>query len=582
MARILVIDDEQIIRKRMKSLLDLDGYETFTAGNGQEGLEIFRKENPEIALVDIKMPGMDGIEVLEKIKEETREKTRGTDVIIITGHGGVDTAIQALKKGAFGYIQKPIDYDELEIEINKALERQELKKSLDEHVHNLEHTNAQLKQAVEKTNQLYAVQKLQNEKLKREYEIASNVFSKVMHSEAIECTNMRYLLASMDVVGGDHVLCAPKPSGGMYTFLGDFTGHGLSAAIGAIPVADTFYAMTDKNFSICDIVAEINHKLKATLPSVIFLAACFTELNYEKGTLTVWNGGIPDMLVIGKNGGIKNRLPSRHLPLGVVDNTKLDLDVEICDVEEGDRIYIYSDGVIETSNPNEEMFGQERFEEFFQNKYDQEGILDKIRSDLETFRGDAPQQDDITVVEITCAPSRVRSLEDESTRRQKAAYDGWNLSLKFDAETLRTIDVPSFLIKMIEEDMKLHEHKENIYLIMKELVTNALEHGLLKLPSDMKKSIEGFEQYVTARQEALDALGEGWIKVDLEFFPIEKGGKLLVRVEDTGPGFNYQQRLSDLADNVSFSGRGIPLVRSISKEVTFHGNGNRVQAVYEF
>jgi anti-sigma regulatory factor (Ser/Thr protein kinase) len=340
--------------------------------------------------------------------------------------------------------------------------------------------------------------------------------------------------------------------------------------------------MANKNFSICDIVAEINHKLKATLPSVIFLAACLTELNYEKGTLTVWNGGIPDMLVVGKNGGIKNRLPSRHLPLGVVDNNKLDLDVEICNVEDGDRIYIYSDGVIETSNPNEEMFGQERFETFFRNKYDHERILDKIKSDLEAFRGDVPQQDDITIVEITCAPLSFRSLDDESTLRKKAAYDGWNLSLKFDAETLRTIDVSSFLIKIIEEDIKLREHKENVYLIMKELVTNALEHGLLKLPSEIKKSIEGFEQYVIARQEALDALSEGWIKVNLEFFPIEKGGKLLVRVEDTGTGFNYQQRLSDLADNVSFSGRGIPLVRSICKEVTYHGNGNRVQAVYAF
>jgi serine phosphatase RsbU (regulator of sigma subunit) len=442
-------------------------------------------------------------------------------------------------------------------------------------------TNKQLEQSIAKANKLYDVQMLQNEKLKREYEIASTVFSKVMHNEEIECTNMKHLLSPMDVVGGDHVLCAPKPSGGMYTFLGDFTGHGLSAAIGAIPVADTFYAMTDKNFSICDIVAEINHKLKATLPPVIFLAACLTELNYEKGTLTVWNGGIPDMLVVGKNGVIKNRLPSRHLPLGVVDNNKLDLDVEICNVEEGDRIYIYSDGVIETSNPGGEMFGQERFEAFLQNNYDKEGILDKISSDLQTFRSDAPQQDDITIVEVTCAPWRVLSLEDESARRKKAAYDGWNLSLKFDADTLRTIDVPSFLIKLIEEDMKLSEHKENIFLIMKELVTNALEHGLLKLPSEMKKSIEGFEQYVTARQEALDVLSEGWVKVNLEFFPIAKGGKLLVRVEDTGTGFNYQQRLSDLADNLSFAGRGIPLVLSICKEVTYHGNGNRVQAVYE-
>ena len=171
MARILVVVvDEEIIRKRMKSLLELDGYETFTAGDGQESLEVFQKVEPEIALVDIKMPWMDGIEVLKRIKE----KTKGTEIIIITGHGGVDTAIQALKKGAFSYIQKPVDYDELKIAIKKASEKQEMQKKLDEHVHNLEHINKQLEQAVEKANRLYAVKTLQNEKLKREYEIASN------------------------------------------------------------------------------------------------------------------------------------------------------------------------------------------------------------------------------------------------------------------------------------------------------------------------------------------------------------------------------------------------------------------------
>lgn len=142
MAKLLVIDDEKIIRERLKKLLDLDGHRTYTAEDGQKGLEIFHKEKPEIVLVDIKMPGMDGIEVLKKIKEQAKV----TEVIIITGHGGVDTAIQALREGAFGYIQKPIEYDELEIEIKRALEKQEMEKRLDEYVHNIEVAYAELDQ----------------------------------------------------------------------------------------------------------------------------------------------------------------------------------------------------------------------------------------------------------------------------------------------------------------------------------------------------------------------------------------------------------------------------------------------------
>ncbi len=134
MAKILIIDDEQIIRDRLKSLLELDKYNTFTAEDGIRGLVLFDKERPDVVLVDIKMPKMDGIEVLKRIKE----KSTDSEVIVITGHGGVDTAIEALKEGAFGYIQKPVEFDELEIDIKKALERQEMKRSLDTYVNRLE------------------------------------------------------------------------------------------------------------------------------------------------------------------------------------------------------------------------------------------------------------------------------------------------------------------------------------------------------------------------------------------------------------------------------------------------------------
>jgi len=156
MVKILVIDDEKIVGETMKRLLERNGYETFTAENGEEGLEIFRKENPEIVLADIKMPGINGIEVLKQIKEEEKD----TEVIMITGHGGETTAIEALKRDAFGYLHKPVDYDELEVEIKKALEKQEMQKKLVEHVHNLEEAVEEKKR--ELNRRMQAEEKLQN------------------------------------------------------------------------------------------------------------------------------------------------------------------------------------------------------------------------------------------------------------------------------------------------------------------------------------------------------------------------------------------------------------------------------------
>ncbi len=126
MAKILVVDDEKIIRERMKSLLELEDYTVFIAANGLEALEIFSREHPEIAIVDVKMPGMDGIEVLGRMKVLDPD----CEVFIVTGHGGVETAVQALHKGAFDYVTKPIEFDELTLNIKRAFERQKMHEQL--------------------------------------------------------------------------------------------------------------------------------------------------------------------------------------------------------------------------------------------------------------------------------------------------------------------------------------------------------------------------------------------------------------------------------------------------------------------
>jgi len=119
MAKILVIDDERSIRTTLKEILEYEKHSVELASSGPEGLELFYKGGFDIILCDIKMPEMDGLEVLEKIFEHSSE----TQVIMISGHGNVDTAVQAIKKGAFDFIEKPLDLNRMLITIRNAMDK---------------------------------------------------------------------------------------------------------------------------------------------------------------------------------------------------------------------------------------------------------------------------------------------------------------------------------------------------------------------------------------------------------------------------------------------------------------------------
>jgi two-component system, NtrC family, sensor kinase len=134
MSKILIIDDEESNVRVLAMSLRMDDHEVLTAYSGEEGLAISRKEAPELVLTDIKMPGMDGIEVLKRIKAQTPD----IEVIIITGHGDIDNAIEALKFGASDFINKPIRGEVLTVAIKRAEEKQHIRRQLKEYTDHLE------------------------------------------------------------------------------------------------------------------------------------------------------------------------------------------------------------------------------------------------------------------------------------------------------------------------------------------------------------------------------------------------------------------------------------------------------------
>ena len=122
MANILVIDDEKSIRNTLQEVLEYESHKVDLATNGGEGLELFEKNSYDVVLCDIKMPGMDGIEVLEKMHQQAND----LPIIMISGHGNIDTAVEAIKKGAYDFIEKPLDLNRLLVTMRNATERNDL------------------------------------------------------------------------------------------------------------------------------------------------------------------------------------------------------------------------------------------------------------------------------------------------------------------------------------------------------------------------------------------------------------------------------------------------------------------------
>ncbi|OFY83968.1 MAG: Fis family transcriptional regulator [Bacteroidetes bacterium RIFCSPLOWO2_12_FULL_35_15] len=122
MAKLLIIDDEKSIRKTLREILEYEKYQVDEAADGAEGLAMIQKEKYDIILCDIKMPKMDGIEVLDKVMQFAAD----TPMVMISGHGNIETAVEAVKKGAFDFIAKPLDLNRLLVTIRNAMDKSTL------------------------------------------------------------------------------------------------------------------------------------------------------------------------------------------------------------------------------------------------------------------------------------------------------------------------------------------------------------------------------------------------------------------------------------------------------------------------
>jgi CheY-like chemotaxis protein len=553
---ILIAEDSALDRMLLATIVSRQGYRVLEACNGLEALGLFRLEQPDLVLMDAMMPVMDGFEAARRIKVCAGETL--VPIIFLTSLSEGEALARCLEAGGDDFIAKPYNRVIIEAKI-KAMDR----------LRRLHKTVLQQRDLIAK----------HHGHLLTEQRVAKAVFDKVAHSGCLSAANIRYMQSPYALFNGDLLLAAFKPSGGMHVFLGDFTGHGLPAAIGAMPLAEVFYGMTAKGYSMAEILREMNSKLKRILPVGVFCCATLLNVSFHRRVVEVWNGGLPDGYLYRAATGERVPLISRHLPLGVRDAATFDDRYEIYPLELGDRLFLLSDGVLEGCNSAGQLFGEERLLAVFGQNHPADELFAEIQLALSEFCGAA--QDDVSMVEVTLVDEAAlsRPALAFSDFSQFSPLD-WSASFEFRAQTLRHFNPLPFLLQLLLEVQELRSRVGALYTVLAELYSNALEHGVLGLDSGLKCDAKGFTRYYSERNERLAKLDQGFVRFHLQLTPEAGGGRLTLRVEDSGAGFDPHAVPAPQPGEVVLSGRGMALVRQLADNCSYSADGRSVSVEF--
>lgn len=548
---VLIAEDGAADRLLLARIVSRQGHAVLTAENGEQAVALFAERRPHLVLLDALMPVMDGFEAARRIKALAGEAL--VPIIFLTSLSEEEALVRCLEAGGDDFLAKPYNAVILAAKI-KAMDR----------LRRLQAT------VLEQRDQIAR----HHHHLLNEQRVAKAVFDKVAHAGCLSAANIRYLQSPYALFNGDLLLAAFAPSGDMHVLLGDFTGHGLPAAVGAMPMAEVFYGMTAKGYGLAQILREMNAKLKRILPVDMFCCAVLLSLSFQRQVVEVWNGGMPDGYLLPVEGGEPLALVSRHLPLGVLAPERFDDSTQVLPMALGQRLLLLSDGVVDTSDEHDQLFGVDRLLRVLADNRQPPLLFEEVLGALEAFRGRS--RDDVSLLEIRMVDA------DELTPAPvmysdsgQCAPPDWSLQFEFRAETLKRFNPLPYLLQLLQEIHGLRGQSGALHSVLNELYSNALEHGVLGLDSGLKQDVQGFAEYYRQRNERLQALSEGYIRIGLKIEPQGSGGRLTIEVQDSGKGFNVSKVLARPLAEQGLCGRGLNLIRRLSRHAEWADDGRR-------
>ena len=382
--KILSVDDEvdlellltQYFRRKIRK----GEYEFYFAHNGLEALKVML-EHPDIDIIlsDINMPEMDGLTLLARINEMRRP---GLKCIMVSAYGDMDNIRQAMNSGAFDFATKPIDLDDLQRTIDKAVEQIAYVKEAEKERGELRDLHSDLSVARE----------IQHAILPREFRLP-----KMPLADTID------LHASMEAakdVGGDFYDFFRIDDTHMGLTMADVSGKGIPAAI-FMAVSRTLIKATGMhNLSSAAVMHEANNMLASESLDSMFVTVFYGVMDLETGHIDYTNAGHNQPYVLHPDGSVEALPTQGNMALGAFEG--LEYKSGELTLAPGDMLVTYTDGVTEAENESHEQFGEEALAALLPNYVTASaaGMVEGIRSQVQNFVGGAPQSDDITVLVI--------------------------------------------------------------------------------------------------------------------------------------------------------------------------------------
>jgi sigma-B regulation protein RsbU (phosphoserine phosphatase) len=364
---ILLVDDNPTNLQVLFQTLDGVGCKLLVAKNGEMALSITEKARPDLILLDIMMPGIDGYEVCRQLKSEAG--TADIPVIFLSALGDTEDKVKGLQLGAVDYITKPFQPDEVIARVNTHLTIHRLKSEVESRKDQLEH-------------ELKVVSEVQQKLLPKELP-AINGFKLAAHYET-----SRY-------AGGDYYDIIELPDNHWGFLIADAEGHSAPAAVLMAMTCALFRAYPDTDIDPAKMLQYLNtHLCKVAEPS--FMTALYAVFDANQKTLRLARAGQPLPMIyrFAENQAFELDCPGVY-PLGI-EPYKMDIPVTNTTLEAGDRFLVYTDGVSERFNEAGEIYGEKRVlrQLAATEANDPRYVLAAIMADVESFAGERPADDD--------------------------------------------------------------------------------------------------------------------------------------------------------------------------------------------